>query len=203
MKEIFFDVETTGLPDKKQNWETDFMLFPHIVQISWKSSETGIMKDYIIKPEGYEIPEEAVMIHGITTERASDEGIYFDNIILNLIAGFERAERIVGHNIYFDTSVIKANIKRYAFQNTPYPEKLTNKAIEAFHKSKRIDIMMKTISFCNIPQKNGKGKKYPTLQELHRILFNESFNAHNSKDDVLAVERCYFELIKRGVINGN
>lgn len=201
MKKIFFDVETTGLPGKDQNWETDFLKFPYIVQISWKDSETGVVKDFIIKPEGYEIPHNVAEIHGITTERALIEGVYLSSILEELVNDFGRAERIVGHNIYFDTSMIKANIKRYAVQYLPHPENFVEKAIEAFHKTKRIDTMMKTISFCNIPQKNGKGKKFPTLQELYFKLFGETFEAHNSREDVQATEKCYNELVKRGVLH--
>ncbi|NJK87772.1 MAG: hypothetical protein HC906_19175 [Bacteroidales bacterium] len=39
-------------------------------------------KNYIIKPEGFTIPYSAEKIHGISTQRALDEGIGL-NVVLN------------------------------------------------------------------------------------------------------------------------
>jgi len=45
------------------------------------------------------------------------------------------------------------------------------------------------------------GYKWPKLSELHYHLFGEDFEgAHNSKNDVAATSKCFFELKKRGVI---
>jgi DNA polymerase-3 subunit alpha len=198
---IVFDTETTGLPTKSQNWETDYNDYPYLVQLSWKVLGSEEVKDYIIKPEGYEIPEAAVAVHGITTEIALEKGHFVENVIREFIDDCSQAEKIIGHNVYFDTSIIKANIKRLAEKSPAFPEGYVEKSILALDKGKRIDTMMKTISFCSIPFPNGKGKKYPTLKELYAKLFDgEEFNAHNSKDDVNACERCYNELINIGII---
>lgn len=192
---LFFDTETTGLPPKGAKWDINPELFPKIASLSWKMN--GVMKDYIIKPEGYEIPEESTKIHGITTEKAMDEGILFDIVMAEFSQDCIIADKVIGHNIYFDSSVIKANfLTKYG--NAGLLE-IINRAL---HKDKRICTMMKTISFCSIPFKNtGKGKKWPTLEELYAKLFNgETFAAHNSKDDVLATERCFNELVRLGVI---
>jgi DNA polymerase-3 subunit alpha len=83
MKELFFDTETTGLPIKGAKYDTDFMSFPHIVQLSWYFD--GQFKDFIIKPDGYEIPEDVSKIHGITNEIALKRGVSFDQVILSFI----------------------------------------------------------------------------------------------------------------------
>ena len=200
---VFFDTETTGIPVKGSNWETDYNSFPYIVQLSWKRSDQDEVKDFIVKPEGYEIPEFASQIHGITTERALAEGDYFENVIRHFISDCLDAEKIVGHNIYFDTSNLKANVCRYVEKNGdsgPFDVEWIDKIVDALDKSKRIDTMMKTVKFCNIPFPNGKGQKWPTLIELYDKLFNEEFPAHNSKFDVLATERSYYELVKLGIL---
>ena len=188
---ITFDIETTGLIPKGLNWKTDYMGFPHIVQIAWKRSDEHHIHNYIIKPEGYIIPDESIKIHGITNEEANKTGIDFGIVMLIFIRDCLIAEKIIGHNIYFDTSIIKANIKRY---NTGI-----DAAIIALHKDKRIDTMMKTIKFCGLKQKDGKKPKFPSLEELYFKLFNETFDAHNAVNDVRATEKCYNKLIELNI----
>jgi hypothetical protein len=62
--------------------------------------------------------------------------------------------------------------------------------------------MRATIQFCALPFPSGrKGCKFPKLEELHRILFNEEFaGAHDAMADVSATARCYFELVNRGIM---
>lgn len=202
---ITFDIETTGLPLKGSNWDTDFMLFPYLVQLSWKRSDQNGVNDYIITPEGYEIPKQATEIHGISTEKAIKEGTFFHIAAMRFIKDCLEAKYIIGHNIYFDSSIFKANVLRTVQKNihglfTKDWIKMTNEALD---KNKRIDTMQRTISFCSIPFPSGKGKKWPTLIELHEKLFGESFNAHNSADDVIATERCFNKLVELQVININ
>jgi DNA polymerase III epsilon subunit-like protein len=53
--------------------------------------------------------------------------------------------------------------------------------------------MQAATSYCRLP--GPYGFKWPTLQELHLKLFNETFaGAHRALADVRACARCYFEL---------
>ncbi len=53
--------------------------------------------------------------------------------------------------------------------------------------------MQATTNYCRLP--GPYGYKWPTLQELHMKLFQESFeDAHHALVDVRACARCYFEL---------
>ena len=76
---LIFDTETTGLP---QNWKaplTNFDNWPSLVQLAWQvhDIEGKLMeaKNYIVKPEGFDIPYNASKIHGISTQRAEKEGM--------------------------------------------------------------------------------------------------------------------------------
>ena len=197
MSYLVFDIETTGLPPKDAHWKTDYIKFPYIVQIAWKRSDRFV-NHFIIKPESYEIPEESTKIHGITDKQARDKGEYFNIIISKFIKNCYLADKIIGHNIYFDTSIIKANILRYSKINNMAD--MSNYINMVLHKSKRIDTMMSTIKFCGIKQKNGKGLKYPSLEELYYKLFGGTFDAHNAVNDVIATEKCYNKLVKMGII---
>ena len=82
---LIFDTETTGLP---QNWKaplTDFDNWPRLVQLAWQvhddQGELVDVKNYIIKPEGFDIPFNASKIHGISTERALQEGMDLSEVL--------------------------------------------------------------------------------------------------------------------------
>ena len=71
--------ETTGLP---KNWKaplTDFDNWPRMVQLAWQTHDVNgsliSAKNYIIKPEGYDIPFNAEKIHGISTKIALEQGV--------------------------------------------------------------------------------------------------------------------------------
>ena len=185
MKDVLtFDCETTGLPPKGAKWDVDFAEFPNIVQLAWAVNEKE--RSYIIKPEGWEIPEVSTEVHGITAERANAEGVPFADIIDEFLEDCEKARLLVGHNIYFDTSIVKAMILRIMGR-----EYYDAKAEDALFKGKRIDTMMKTIKFVGAKKNNGKGIKYPTLEELYNKCFpGETFPAHDALEDVKACKRC-------------
>lgn len=191
---VFFDTETTGLPESyKLDPRTQFDKFPRVVQLSWILN--GKEKDYIIKPDGWTIPAEAAKVHGITTERAMDEGVPWREAFEDFAIDLETSSAICAHNIKFDAHQICADVCR------EYGYKMFEKAYLPYMlKSKQIDTMMLTIDFVQAKYKDGRTGKWPTLTELHTKLFGEGFNAHNSLDDVRAMVRCYYELKNRKII---
>ena len=195
LKDIcFFDCETTGVPAKGLKWNADFNQFPHIVQLAWAFGDKE--RSFIIKPDNYEIPPETTAIHGITTERAIAEGVPFADIIDEFLEDCEKARLLVGHNIYFDTSIVKAMILRIMGR-----EYYDAKAEDALFKGKRIDTMMKTIKFVGALYANGRPGKYPKLEELYNKCFpGETFPEHDALEDVKACKRCIPVLVENGII---
>lgn len=107
---VVFDTETTGLPkfkritaiDKEGNW-------PDLVSICWRVFDNKIEtfnKYYIIKPEGWTIPEEASKIHGISHATAVKEGSNLRKVLLEFREDVLNAHMIVAHNLEFDKNVI-------------------------------------------------------------------------------------------------
>ena len=195
LKDIcFFDCETTGVPAKGLKWDADFNQFPHVVQLAWAFGDKE--RSFIIKPDNYEIPPETAAIHGITTERAIAEGVPFAEVIDEFLADAAAAPLVCAHNIYFDTSMLKANILRYCGK-----EYYDAKAEDALFKGKRIDTMMKTIKFVGAMFANGRPGKFPTLEELYNKCFpGETFPAHDALEDVKACKRCIPVLVENGII---
>ena len=195
-KIIFFDTETTGKLPERIMYGKRYTLspvecyneYPRICQISWKVVDDE--KDYIILPDGWSIPDEAAKIHGITTERARALGVPFTDAIREFLTDASQCDRICAHNIHFDAWVIAANIVR-SLGRRPFENR---KWILA--KERQIDTMTapEIIKFVGARFPDGKPGKFPRLEELYARLFpGQTYNAHNSMNDVRALARCYYE----------
>jgi DNA polymerase-3 subunit alpha len=72
---LIFDTETTGLP-KRWDAPIDTDNWPRCIQIAWQlhdDGETHRTQDYLVKPDGFNIPYDAERIHGISTELAAEK----------------------------------------------------------------------------------------------------------------------------------
>jgi len=187
---LFFDTETTGLP---QNWKapvSDTNNWPRIVQIAWvlSSQEDGRLetKDFIIKPEGFIIPKESSNVHGISTEQANEEGKDLLEVLIEFDKDLKKSTRLVAHNISFDEKVLGSEFIRKGVEND-------------FFTKRRLCTMQKSTDYCKLPGRYGY--KWPTLSELHNILFGKDFeDAHNALGDVNATEKCFWELRKLNIL---
>ena len=188
---VFFDTETTGLPrdyyapsSKLDNW-------PRLVQLAWIVSDYDgnvlSSENHIIIPDGFEIPSISTAIHGNTTEIAKSKGEKLVDVIDKFLGVLQNATAIAGHNISFDQHIVEAEILRCGRSNIL-------KSIPSYCTMKL------SANYCNILNSNGE-VKWPTLQELFFKLYREKFEeAHNAMADIQATYRCFFTLVKLGVI---
>jgi DNA polymerase III subunit epsilon len=187
---LFFDTETNGLPANWKKPVTDVHNWPRMVQLAWCQVDQHCQflqaRDFIIKPEGFMISDESVQIHGITTEKAIREGYDLKTVLVEFASVIDRSEIIVAHNLDFDEKIVGAEFVR---MQIPHP----------LFSKRRICTMKQSTDFCRIP--GNYGFKWPTLTELHTILFQTEFNeCHNALVDVQACVRCFCELKKKGIV---
>lgn len=158
MKLLIFDTETTGLPkngdipaeNKPDNW-------PHAVSISWiilESDDNEIIKrrKYIIRPEGWTIPQESINIHGISELKANLSGHKLQDVLLEFIT--ESYDILVAHNLKFDYNVLRNAMiwdLKWGFNPLTKPSCCTMKL---------------STDICMLPGRNGT-MKYPRLSELY------------------------------------
>ena len=191
---LFFDTETTGIPDRAHKWDVDFMEYPHVVQMAWIHGCK--VENHIIRPDGWEIPQETVDVHGITTEYALEHGEPFASVVDMFIQDCHDAGLICGHNIHFDTGIVKANILRELGRE--YYD--ANDVETALYKGKRIDTMRPTMKWVDARMANGR-LKFPNLSELYSRCFpGETFPAHDAIEDVKAVARCLPVILELGLV---
>ncbi len=189
---LIFDTETTGLPRSWSAPITDTDNWPRCIQIAWQlHDEMGNLiehQDYLVKPEGFNIPYDAERIHGISTELAMEQGVSLSEVLEKFNIALSKTKFIVGQNLGFDVNIMGCEFHRMNVYSKMVEMPVLDTCTEV------------TASLLKLPGGRGGKFKLPTLTELHEYLFNVPFSeAHNATADVEATTRCFLELIKREV----
>jgi len=194
-KYLFFDTETTGVPQNYKAPTSDLNNWPRMVQLAWIlcDKDGNELSSYcnIIKPHGFDIPIEASNLHKITTMIACEKGVSLKNALDEFINAAKLADVVICHNVEFDTKIVGAELLR-----TGFDFRIDTKP--------SICTMLKSTDFCAIPNQYDWGDKYkwPKLQELHKKLFGYEFEeAHDAMSDIKVTKKCFFELVKCGIIS--
>ncbi len=189
---LIFDTETTGLPRSWSAPITDTDNWPRCIQIAWQlHDELGNLiehQDYLVKPEGFNIPYDAERIHGISTELAMEQGISLQEVLEKFNIALSKTKYIVGQNVGFDVNIMGCEFHRGGISSDLSKLPVLDTCTET------------TAELLKLPGGRGGRYKLPTLTELHQYLFGEPFaEAHNATADVEATTRCFLELIKREI----
>ncbi|MBI6121140.1 DNA polymerase III subunit alpha [Salegentibacter maritimus] len=187
---LIFDTETTGLPKRWDAPLTDSDNWPRCIQIAWQlHDDMGRLvesQDYLVKPEGFNIPYDAEKVHGISTELAAEEGISLSEMLEKFQEALSKTKFVVGQNVGFDINIMGAEFHRETMENNLQELPVLDTCTEV------------TAQMCKIPGGRGGKFKLPTLTELHEYLFGEPFGeAHNATADVEATTRCFLELVRQ------
>jgi len=189
---LIFDTETTGLPKKYTAPISDTDNWPRCIQIAWQLHDAmGKLiehQDFLVKPEGFNIPYDAERIHGISTELAEAVGIPLAQVLEKFNIALSKTKFIVGQNLGFDVNIMGCEFYRLGVESPMSSMPILDTCTEI------------TASLLKLPGGRGGKFKLPTLTELHQYLFNTPFaEAHNATADVEATTRCFFELIRTEV----
>jgi len=187
---LIFDTETTGLPKRWNAPITDTDNWPRCVQIAWQlHDELGNLiehQDFLVKPEGFNIPYEAEQIHGISTALAEEKGVPLSEVLEAFNKALQQTKFVVGQNVGFDINIMGCEFHREGVESPMTELPVLDTCTEH------------TAELCKIPGGRGGKFKLPTLTELHEFLFGEPFSeAHNATADVEATTRCFLELIRK------
>ncbi len=192
MLATFFDTETTALiTDWKKPSEGPDQ--PHMVSLTGILADTETRQaiqtmDVLIKPIGWTISDEAFAVHGISHERAMDEGILEQEALEEFTALWARCGLRVAHNTTFDNRIIRIAQKRYWDETDPVLSELM--------RSWKED---KDLYFCTMMQYTKKfGGKWPKLIEAYERLIGKPMEGtHSSLGDARACMEVYFKLIEQ------
>ncbi len=177
--------------DKPKNWKAPFsdtFSWPRMIHLSWiildKDLKPTDNQDYIIKPEGFSMTETIQKNSRIDEEDISRKSQPLDHVLSAFDKSLGDAYYVLAHNLNFNENVLAAEYLRKGINHS------------LFRKT-RICLMQESTFFCKLPSKRG-GYKWPTLSELHAIIFQKSYSPpNNARADVIAATRC-FKALKLG-----
>ncbi|MGO1245536.1 MAG: DNA polymerase III subunit alpha [Sphingobacterium sp.] len=189
---LIFDTETTGLPKRWDAPITDTENWPRCIQIAWQlHDEMGRLiehQDFLIQPDGFNIPYDSEQIHGISTALAERDGVPLQGVLELFNQALSKAKFVVGQNIGFDINIMGSELYRYGVESPMANMPVLDTCTEV------------TANLLQLPGGRGGRFKLPNLTELHSYLFGVPFSeAHNATADVEATTRCFFELVRREV----
>lgn len=195
----FFDTETTGLWNKKL--AITHTAQPHIVQLATLVTDSCGNEvtsfNRIIKPQGYTtIDPGAFEVHGITFERAMDEGID-RRLVLDEWRDLVRpTHMLIAHNKEFDLKLMEIAMRREY-----------NDVKQSYRYKKQFCTMKTYTDICKLPptdrmlQYGFNTYKSPKLQEAYKHVFGEEFeDAHDAMADVRACAKIFFALPRKAWI---
>jgi len=205
---LVYDTETTGLPVWKEPSESPAQ--PHLVEICgllYNEASRELVDSYhaIIRPDGWTIPDDVAEIHGITTERAMDEGVPEAEAIWRFLCLHERCRMRVAHNESFDARIMRIALKRYGNGSAGghlWTQDQRDAIADAFKAALAFCTCNKAKPIMRLPateamRRSGRGRwfKPPTLQEAHQHFLGVPFDgAHGALADAEACARVYFTL---------
>lgn len=194
---IVLDTETTGLPTRDPKTRTssyknlECYKNCRIVSIAWQlNKDDGAMVSdtkIVIRPDGFVIPADSTVFHGISHDFALETGQDFDNVMRLLAEDLEPCDAIVCHNADFDINVILAELHR---RNEENPNARYRSLIDTISaKEIRCTMLMGKTYF-------GLGK-WPKLVDLYKRLFKvEMVGNHDALCDVQACADIYTKMMK-------
>ena len=191
-KYLVFDGTPISQPRNYSAPFSDTFAWPRLIHLSWimLNEEFKPISDYdcIVNPEGFGIDEHIEKFARIDREDIEQKGADLEGILKQFSDSVEDSEYVIAHNMAMNENIIAAEYLRKGLPNSLF-------------KSERICLMQESTYFCKIPSKTG-GYKWPTLRELHAILFNQGFSpGGNARADVIAASRCFIKLMKMGQLD--
>jgi DNA polymerase III subunit epsilon len=190
MKILFFDCETTGVPKNYNASYEDVDNWPRVIALAWilvRDNGTVISSSHkLIKPDGWQMPTEKFWIdNGFSHAKNLAEGYPIAEVLSEMMEAKLQANLLVAHNLNFDHRVVWAEFIRAGIKPRSGMNKLCT--------------MMKSTSYCKLP--GTRGFKWPKLEELYEVLFAKKMDgAHDAMKDITATKDCFFELLRRKVI---
>lgn len=183
MKIIIFDTETTGLlsPEPSDKKIQPYMTEISAIKFEYDGENFKKIGEFnkLVKPP-IPLPPQITKITGITDEALENEPCFLE-IYTEMCEFFIGTKCLVGHNLFFDASILEYELKRHDLAaRFPWPYKW----------------------FCTIDLSMPiKGKRIK-LGDLYKMATGKTLkNAHRARNDVIATIECFNFLLSSGFLS--
>lgn len=190
---LIYDTETCGIPN--DHLPDDHAAQPPLVQLGCllvdddNGAELATL-ELIVRPNGWEVPDAAARVHGITTAMASRAGVPLSLVVPAFVQLRSRASRIVCHNAEFDQKIMRQAIARNG-----KPVTLAGPADVVCTADLATPILNLPPTVRMIRAGHGGKPKRASLMEAHEFFLGKKFEgAHGALVDARACARVYFAM---------
>jgi len=210
-KIAFIDFETDGHNRKGARLANgpsgaDAFCYPVSVCVIVTDFEGNVLKEShheIIPIDAYgkklTISQEAIDIHGITTEHAMEFGVERKPIMAAIMKRLSDVDIAVAHNgMIFDFQILVAELIRH---------KLLPNTVLSLAGAEFLPTLFDTMKDPRIKKwvdarKSNGHKKPPSMGDVYRKCFGKDFaNAHTALGDTTALKDMFFKMIELGIID--
>ncbi len=187
---LIYDTASAGKPLTFKADISDASNWPRLMHLSWilLGEDLKPIEDhnYLISPQGFTLTEELASNIHVELDQFDKNGNDLEEVLNKLKKSSENAKYVFAHNLKLNGSILGAECYRSSMNNF-----LAH--IESYC------LMHEATYYCKLKNKRGGGYKWPSLQEMHSIIFNQGFTpAGNARADVIAASRCFIALKKAG-----
>lgn len=192
---LVYDTETTGLPVWGKPSEDECQ--PRITQLAAElcNVETGEVlagMSFLIRPEGWTIPDDLAELTGITTEKANAYGVHIEVVLRLFLKMWSKANIRVAHNESFDMRMVRIEIMR----NQEFREFADDwKMAPAFCTCTSSTKIVNCPPTAKMVAAGRNNPKPPNLSEAYKYFTGmDLVGAHNAANDIMACKAIYFAL---------
>jgi hypothetical protein len=183
---LIFDVSANGKPKSYKAAHDDIFNWPRLIHLSWIELDADLKPladhDFIITPHGFVLTEEVMSKAYIEADALENKSHPVKEVLEKFTEAAKRNEFVFAHNLAFNEGILGAEY---------YRASMSNPLIAA----DKYCLMHEATYYCKLPGK--KGYKWPSLQEMHTIIFKQGFTpSNNARADVIAATRCFIALKK-------
>lgn len=199
MKTLIYDTETSGLP--LWNEPSEHPGQPRIVQLAAElydedSGRTLHAMNFLIRPDGWTIPDEVAAVHGITTEAAKAHGLPVRTVLPLFLSLWKQADHRVAHNESFDMRMVRIEIMR--------DDGFSPGFADAWKGGRAYCTQAKSTPILNLPPTarmiavGRRHAKSANLSEAYAFFTGQKLSgAHDASVDVAACKAVYLALRAR------
>ncbi len=185
---LIFDTTGIGKPLDNEASYTNTRAWPRMIHIAWIILDKNLKPigdfNYVIKPESYDLTEAIAKKAQLKLEDINERSVSLNEALHSFEHSLQDVTYVGAHNLSFNQNVLAAEFHRKEISNSLFDK-------ESFC------LMQESTFYCKLPSKTG-GYKWPTLSEMHKIIFSKAYSPpNNARADVIAATRC-FKALKMG-----
>ncbi len=181
--------------DRPKNWKAPFsdtFAWPRMIHLSWIILDEDLKPiddyDQIIIPEGFSFNNDIEKRCRIDQDDIDTKGAPLTDVLEAFEKSLQSVDYVLAHNLSFNENVLAAEFLRKGVKHSLFLKE-------------RFCLMQESTFFCKIPSKTG-GYKWPSLSELHSIIFKKAYAPpNNARADVIAATRCFKALKMAGQLD--